>query len=143
MHYPILVPAAVLIIWSLFMLLWMVSTRVPAIAKAGMDLTKVKPGGRGKDLDGVLPDHIQWKSHNYNHLLEQPTLFYATIAILALGGAGTGLNVYLAWAYTILRILHSIWQATVNTVMPVRFGLFALSTLCLIVLAMNALLAVI
>ncbi len=142
MRYPILAPAAVLVLWSLMMLLWMVFTRIPAISKAGMDLTKVKPGGRGQDLDGVLPDKIQWKAHNYIHLMEQPTLFYATVAILAISGAGGGLNVQFAWGYTTLRIVHSIWQATVNTIMPVRFGLFFLSTVCLIVLALNALLAV-
>ncbi len=138
MHSSILLPAAVLVAWSLVMLLWMVVTRIPAIGKAGMDLSKAKPGGRGQDLDGVLPDKTQWKAHNYVHLMEQPTLFYAVVAILAISGAGEGLSTTLAWGYVGLRIAHSLWQATVNTIMPVRFGLFFLSTLCLIGLAINA-----
>ncbi len=139
MNSPILAPAAVLVAWSLIMLIWMALTRFPAIAKSGMDVSKAKPGGRGQDLEGILPDKVQWKSHNYTHLMEQPTLFYAVVAILALTGAGSGINAMFAWLYVILRIAHSIWQATVNTILPGRFGLFVLSTICLIVLSINAL----
>ena len=70
--------------------------------------------------------------------MEQPTLFYAAVAILAIAGSGGGINLVLAWAYTGLRIAHSLWQALVNT-LPVRFALFAMSTLCLALLAVNAL----
>jgi hypothetical protein len=139
MNSPILAPAAVLVLWSLIMLIWMALTRFPAIGKLGKDFTKnAKPGGRGQDLDGVLPDHVQWKAHNYAHLMEQPTIFYAAIVILALSNAGTGINALLAWLYVGLRIAHSIWQATVNTILPVRFGLFLLSTFCLFGLAISA-----
>ncbi len=138
MENTILAPAAVLVLWSLFMLVWMATTRFPAIAKSGMDLKNRPPGGRGHQLDGVLPDKVQWKSHNYNHLMEQPTIFYATVAILALAGHGGGLNTQLAWGYVGLRIVHSLWQATVNTIIPVRFGLFVASTICLVIMAINA-----
>lgn len=137
MNSPILAPAAVLVLWSLIMLLWMAATRFPAIAKSGMDVSKVPPGGRGQDLDGVLPPSVNWKSHNYTHLMEQPTIFYAAVVILALSEAGTGLNVTLAWAYVALRIVHSIYQATINVVV-VRLGLFVLSTICLFIMAVNA-----
>ena len=142
MSTQILAPAAVLILWSLLILIWTVAVRIGALKKAGIDLSKAAPGRRGINLDGVLPDKAQWKSHNYNHLMEQPTLFYAVIAILAIAGAGTGLNLQLAWAYVVLRITHSLWQALVNRI-PVRLSLFALSTFCLIALAINALRAVI
>ncbi len=138
MHSPILAPAAVLVAWSIIMLFWMAMTRFPAMAKSGIDLTKGTPGGRGQNLEGVLPDKVNWKAHNYAHLMEQPTLFYAVVGILALTGMGAGINAAFAWAYVILRIIHSIWQATVNKVMP-RFALFILSTICLIVLTVNAL----
>ena len=141
MNSPILAPAAVLVLWSLVMLLWMAGTRLPAMKKLGVDPAKQTPGGRGVDLEGVLPASINWKAHNYAHLMEQPTIFYATVAILALTAQGDGLNLALAWAYTVLRIAHSIWQATVNTIFPVRFGLFLLSSICLIVMAVNAVVA--
>ncbi|MEY3905835.1 MAG: hypothetical protein RIR59_658 [Pseudomonadota bacterium] len=137
MGSQILAPGAVLVLWSVIMMFWMAGTRLPAMAKSGADLKAAPPGGRGQDLEGVLPPSVNWKSHNYSHLMEQPTLFYATIVILALAGAGEGLNVQLAWAYTGLRIAHSLWQALINTI-PVRFTLFLLSSLCLTVLAVNA-----
>ena len=60
-----LAPAAVLIAWSLLILFWMAFTRLPALGKAG-GLGAAKPGGRGQDLEGVIPDKINWKSHNFH-----------------------------------------------------------------------------
>ena len=131
-----LAPAAVLIAWSLIMLVWMAATRLPAMGKAGGGLGNARPGGRGQDLEGVLPDKINWKAHNYAHLMEQPTLFYAAVVIIAIMGPGA-LDPVFAWIYVAIRIVHSIWQATVNIV-SVRFLLFLLSTLALICLAWRA-----
>ena len=137
MQAQILAPAAVLVLWSLIMLVWLAGTRLPAMAKMLGGLKNAQPGGRGQNLEGVLDDRINWKSHNYTHLMEQPTIFYATVAILAIMGAGA-IDVLLAWVYVALRIVHSIWQATVNVV-SVRFTLFLLSTGCLAALAVRAL----
>ena len=110
----LLAPAAVLVVWTLVMLIWVGLTRFPAISKSGVNIKDVPPGGRGSDLDAVLPPIVNWKSHNHTHLHEQPTLFYATIGILAIAGGASGTTVALAWAYTGLRIVHSLWQALVN-----------------------------
>jgi hypothetical protein len=142
MNTPILAPAAALVLWSLVMLFWLAGTRLPAMSKIGMDLKSAAPGGRGQDIDPNVPPTVAWKSHNYAHLMEQPTLFYATIMILAISGGASAMSVYLAWGYTGLRIIHSIWQATVNTV-SIRFLFFMLSTICLVILAVQALLATI
>ena len=139
MQAQMLAPAAVLVLWSLIMLGWMAFTRFPGMAKNGMDLKAAPPGGRGQDLEAVLPPIINWKSHNYTHLMEQPTIFYPTVLILAVMGAGA-IDVALAWAYVAIRIVHSLWQALVNR-LPVRFTLFTLSTLCLLVLAIRAVMA--
>ena len=133
---PIFAPAIVLVLWSLVMLGWLALSRLPAMSKAGLDVSKAV-GSRGANLEGVLPDQVNWKSHNYTHLMEQPTIFYATVVILGVTGAGVGFNLTLAWAYVLIRILHSIVQATWNRV-AVRFPLFALSTAALLVLAINA-----
>lgn len=138
MATDLLLPAVILILWSLVMLFWLAATRLPAASKMGVDIA-ASVGGRGSDLDPQLPASVAWKSHNYAHLMEQPTLFYATVVILAVLGADTSLNVALAWGYTGLRIVHSLWQALINKV-SVRFGLFLLSTLCLLGLGINALL---
>lgn len=140
MSIDILKPVAVLIAWTLVMLIWLVIVRLPAMKRAGIDINKAvggKPGG----LDGLLDDKAQWPAHNYIHLLEQPTLFYAAALLLALVGQGNGLNVMIAWAYVALRILHSLIQATSN-IIRYRFLVFALSTLCMVALSLHALIAV-
>jgi hypothetical protein len=134
---PILAPPAVLVLWSLVMLLWMSATRFPAFAREGLKVSEAEPGSRYVDVESMMPAKVNWKSHNYTHLMEQPTIFYAAVVILALAGDGSGINAAMAWAYVGIRIVHSIWQATVN-IISVRITLFTLSTLCLWVLAINA-----
>jgi hypothetical protein len=130
----------VLIAWSLVMLGWMVVVRLPAMKAAGVDLGKAR-GGRPGALDGVVPEKAQWPAHNYMHLMEQPTLFYAVAFVIHLAGTGPGLNATLAWTYVALRIAHSVVQATFNRIL-VRFALFALSTVVLIALALHSAIAV-
>ena len=138
----ILKPVVVLAAWTMVMWVWMYATRIPAINKlpktgaAGEDV-----GWTGKSLDDVLPPEIQWKAHNYNHLHEAPTVFYAVAIVLAVVGQGDGLNATIAWAYVGLRVIHSIWHVMVNKVVP-RFILFALSSLALMALVLHAVLAV-
>ena len=148
MQAQILAPAAVLIAWSLVMVFWIAFARFPAIARKRRELTASgeappetvrRTGVRGQDLEGFIPDRANWPAHNFTHLMEQPTLFYAAVVILAIMGAGAG-DVLAAWIYVVLRILHSIWQATVNRI-PVRFALFMLSSFALIWLAVSAIIA--
>lgn len=136
----ILKPVVILAAWTMVMWLWMYATRIPALQKANVDLGAMA-GGTGKDLDAVLPPQVQWKAHNYNHLHEAPTVFYAIALVLAIIGQGDGLNATIAWAYVVLRVAHSLVQATVNKV-TVRFMLFALSSLCLIALVVRSALAI-
>jgi len=140
MHSEILKPVVVLIAWSLVMLVWMMAVRMPALKKLGIDMSKVS-GGRPGVLDGVVPDKAQWPAHNYIHLMEQPTLFYAVALVIAFTGTGDGINAWLGWAYVGLRILHSIVQATINRV-AIRFSLFTLSSLVLLALVLHAAMAV-
>lgn len=123
------------------MWLWMYATRIPAIQRAKIDMM-AKVGGTGKDLDGQLPDSVQWKAHNYNHLMAEPTIFYAVALVLAMVGAGDGLNACIAWVYVGLRVLHSLIQSLVNRVI-LRFAMFMLSSVALIMLVVHAYLAVI
>lgn len=137
MQAQMLAPAAVLVAWTLVVMFWMMASRMPALASSGIDLKQAKPGGRGQNLEGVLPDSVNWKSHNYTHLLEQPTIFYPAVVIIALLGASPA-DVMLAWAYVALRVVHSLWQGLVNRI-PVRLTLFVLATFCLIALTIRAL----
>ena len=135
-HSAILQPVIALVLWTMVMWLWMYVTRIPAMNKAKIDTANLV-GGKGADLDALLPANVQWKAHNYNHLLTEPTLFYAVVLVLAMIGAGDGLNATLAWVYVGIRVLHSLVQATINRVM-IRFMLFALSSIVLIWLTVNA-----
>lgn len=140
----ILKPVAVLAGWTMLMWIWMYATRIPAINKLPKSNEPgADQGWTGAKLEGLLDPRIQWKAHNYNHLHEAPTVFYAVALSLAmLGGEnGGGINATIAWVYVGLRIAHSIWQATVNRVM-VRFVLFALSSLALMALVLHLLMAV-
>ncbi|HEX8302484.1 MAPEG family protein [Sphingomonas sp.] len=136
MHSEILAPIVALVAWTLVMMVWMIVVRLPAMKKAGIDLSKAR-GGRPGALDGVLEEKAQWPAHNYIHLVEQPTLFYAIAITLALLGQGNGFNATIAWAYVGLRVVHSLVQATFNKI-SVRFMLFALSSLALMMLTAHA-----
>ncbi|HWH18085.1 MAG TPA: MAPEG family protein [Allosphingosinicella sp.] len=133
---PILGPVVALVAWSLIMMIWMYATRFPAMKRKGISL-KGRVGSKGGALDGVVEDQVQWKAHNYNHLMEQPTLFYAIALTLALMDHGGGINLVLAWAYVAFRVAHSIVQATVNIV-AYRFYLFIAASLALLGLTVHA-----
>ena len=126
----VLAPALVLVIWSLLVWVWMYATRLPAIGKAGLKPQDARfPGS----LD-VLPDGVRQVANNYNHLMEQPTIFYALAFITYLAGVQSPFTAMLAWIYVGLRIVHSLVQNTVNLV-PIRFLVFSLSTITLMVWA--------
>lgn len=136
MHSPIIAPVVALVAWSLVIWLIMYIKRIPAMQAAKIDVKNLR-GGSGADLKAVLPAPVQWSAENYNHLMEQPTIFYAIALSLALLEQGAGVNAVIAWAYVGLRIAHSLVQITVNRVI-VRFMLFALSTFCLMALTLHA-----
>jgi hypothetical protein len=133
---PLLGPVVALVAWTIIVFIWMYITRFGAMRRAGISL-RGRIGTRGNALEGVIPDQASWKAHNYNHLLEQPTIFYAIVLALVAMGFDQPINVYLAWGYVGLRIIHSLIQATVNVV-TWRFLVFTLATLCLIGLTTHA-----
>ena len=139
MQSDIIKPVAILAIWTMIMWIWMYATRIPAILKAKVDSVAVVRRGT-KSFDGILPPEVQWKAHNYNHLHEAPTVFYAVSLALAFMGAGNGFNAILGWIYVGLRVAHSLVQVTVNKVM-VRFAIFALSSLVLMMLVAHTAMA--
>jgi hypothetical protein len=135
-YSPILAPVVALVAWSFVMHVWMYASRFAGMRRAGISL-KGRRGSRGSALEGAIPDEANWKAHNYAHLMEQPTIFYAIALTLALMGFGGGINYWLAWGYVGLRIVHSLVQATVNVV-TVRFALFTLASICLLGLTVHA-----
>jgi hypothetical protein len=136
MMSTILTPALALVCWTLVMWIWMYATRIPAIQKANIDPADFK---ERSTLDR-LPMSARQVADNYNHLHEQPVLFYALVFYTHLAGTTDAVAVGAAWAYVAMRVIHSLFQALVNFV-PARFGLFVLATIPLFVLAVRNLLA--
>ena len=133
----VLAPVLALIIWSLVIWVWMYVKRLPAIGKAGLKPQDARfPGS----LD-VLPDDARQAADNYNHLMEQPTIFYALAFLTYLLSLQSPFTAGLAWIYVALRVVHSLVQVTVNLV-PIRFMIFAASTIVLMTLAFRVVLGV-
>ena len=124
----LLLPALALAAWTFVMWAWMYATRIPAIQRARMKLDATIP--RGEQM-ASLPAEVRWKADNYNHLFEQPTIFYPVVIVAALLSSSGATELALAWAYVGLRVVHSVFQATVNKI-EVRFALFFLSSLALL-----------
>ncbi|MXO90010.1 MAPEG family protein [Pontixanthobacter aquaemixtae] len=142
MEAEILKPIVALLAWTMVMWAWMYITRIPAMNRApGIESAAKLVGTTGASLRAQLPDKVNWKADNYNHLHEQPTVFYAVAIVLAIIGQGDGMNAFLAWIYVGLRVMHSLVQVTANKVL-VRFVLFALSSLVLIALIFHAAISV-
>ena len=129
---PLLGPVVALVAWTLVMLIWMAVARFPLLR--GRD---IPDGSRGADLERVAPGKAHWPAHNYLHLMEQPTIFYAIVFALILMHFDAAINVYLAWGYVGFRVLHSLLQATVNVV-RYRLLLFAGASFCLLGLTVHA-----
>lgn len=134
----ILQPVVALAIWTMVMWLWMYATRIPAMSKSP-DIPPASKlvGSTGASLREKLPENVNWKADNYNHLHEQPTVFYAIAIVLAISGHGDASHAFLAWIYVGLRVIHSVIQATANKVL-VRFVLYALSSIVLMMLIFHA-----
>ncbi len=128
-EYPLALPVAVLLGWTIVIFFWMYATRIPAMIRAGFDI-KTMRGTTGRNLDDTLPPQVQWKAHNYNHLLEQPVLFYAVCLLLIVTQCTSPAATWLAWAYVGFRIVHSLIQVTVN-IIRFRFAAFFAASLML------------
>lgn len=132
--HSILAPVIALAIWTAVIWAWMYATRIPAIYKARIRLDGNAP--RGEQM-AQLPAKVRWKADNYNHLMEQPTVFFAVAISLAVLQDASTTSLVLAWAYVALRAVHSLQQVLVNHI-PTRFALFALSSLVLFALTWRA-----
>ena len=144
MRSDIFEPLVALAAWTMIVWIWMYATRLPAMTRAGIDgKTMVGTTGRSlrDDLVAKGEEKASWVADNYNHLHEAPTIFYAVAIVLGLVGQGDGLNATIAWAYVGLRIAHSLAQILSNRVL-VRFALFALSSIALLMLVVHAAIAV-
>jgi hypothetical protein len=134
-QHGLITPVLALVLWTLVIWIWMYATRIPAMQRA-----KIAPQDAARTRTLNLPAEVMWVSDNYNHLMEQPTIFYAATLAAQLAGKADAINIGLAWTYVVLRVVHSLVQCTVNIV-PLRFAVFTLSTLALAALALRTMAA--
>ena len=113
----LLTPVLVLVIWTFIIFLIMAFGRVSF-------MNNPQDAADSKDYKNQLPTWVNRTADNYNHLFEQPVAFYAVTLTIALVNSFNSLIVQLAWAYVLIRIIHSLVQLTINIVL-VRFFLFA------------------
>jgi hypothetical protein len=129
----LLTPVFVLILWTFTIFLIMAYGRVRFTKNP-------QNAAHTKDLRGLLPDWVERTSDNYNHLFEQPVAFYAITISIALISNFEPFMIQLAWAFVILRIIHSLVQLTFNLVL-LRFCLFATGWLIIAFMAYSQLFA--
>ena len=130
MNNEILEPVISMTILTFGMMIWMYATRIPAskyIEKKGIDLQDLS---HPSNLGGVFPSKVERVADNYNHLFEQPTVFYAISFVIWALNMTDSFYITCAWLYFIIRLIHSLFQATFNLVW-IRFGLFIFSWLIL------------
>lgn len=133
MKHPILRPLVALVLWSLFIWIWMYLRMLPAILNNKIVYNPYRPKD---EFISKIPAFSRWPADNYNHLMEQPTIFYATILALAVLENNDEANVKLAWAYVACRVIHSMIQILWNEV-NARFLAFVASTLVMMILAIR------
>ena len=132
----ILYPMLGMILLSSSILVALAVTRIPLIIKHFGNLQGAK---HSDELRPRLPSRLRNITDNYNHLFEQPTLFYALIIYIYLMEHADTSHVQLAWGYVVLRGLHSVTQVTTNNV-SIRAPVFVAASLCLIVMVVRELL---
>ena len=129
-----LTPVLALILWTFVMWALMYKRRIPAMNAINKNPQKFI---EDPELWAKMPSSATNAADNYNHLHEQPVIFYALMFYLSLTQQGDHVYLYLAWGYVALRVIHSLVQVTTNKVMA-RFSIFAIASVVLIVMALRA-----
>ncbi|MEN7344372.1 MAG: MAPEG family protein [Pseudomonadota bacterium] len=126
-----LTPVLVLISWTVVMWFALYMTRIPAMKAARIHPNKAR--NHDSDWKQKLPARVRSVAENYNHLHEQPTLFYALMLFIALTVGGSSAAWLLAWGYVICRVIHSLIQVSSAPVVA-RFFSFLVASVLLIAL---------
>ena len=124
----ILYPMFGMIALSCFVVILLYASRVPSLIKMWGNLQHAKHADEQRPN---LPLKLRYITDNYNHIFEQPTLFYAVVIYIFLMEHSDNIHVFLAWGYVATRMIHTAIQLTTNNV-SWRATIFSISSLCLI-----------
>lgn len=121
----ILMPAIVLLWWTSTVLIVLAYRRWNPRINGGTTFDDYQWGESER-----VPAYVALPNQNYINLLELPVLFYVSCVFMYITESVSNWAVYLAWAYVLLRIIHSLIHITYNSV-PQRFAAFLASNLVL------------
>jgi hypothetical protein len=125
-----------MVAWTALTWIIMTAVRLPAMNAAGLTPDDAKHTSELHVLKGT-PRQM---ADNYNHLFEVPVVFYALVLAIVFSGRADEVHMYCAWGFVISRVIHSLWQWTSNAV-AIRFPLFALGWILLMVMTVRELMA--
>ena len=128
-YQPILLPLLAQVTLTFLVWVHLYVTRLTEISRKNIepqDLAR-RTGGQSLLVDSAGP------SDNFKNLFEMPMLFFIAILLSMMLLLQDMLLVQLAWAYVILRTLHSLIHCTYNKVLH-RFTVYIASTLVLILM---------
>ena len=121
--------ALTLLVW-----LYMFVVRVGFAQKNKLDIEQFKTPA---DVQALIPGDESASSNNFKNLFELPVVFYALCLYLTVTLQVDSLYVNCAWAFVVLRVLHSLIHCSYNKVAH-RFAVYILSSIALWVMVVRA-----
>ena len=112
---------------------YMYAKRIPFINSLDLEPEQITPA----ELARRSPPAVSNPSDNLRNLFEVPILFYAICVYLFVTQSVDSAYVIAAWAYFVLRLIHSAVHCTINIVI-LRFIIYALSCACLFLMILRA-----
>ena len=135
----ILLPMLAMIILTAAVSMLLLATRLPLIIR---HFGHLQGAMHSDELRPKLSPRMRFITDNYNHLFEQPVLFYALVVYLHLSETIDELQIQMAWLYVASRAIHSLIHLTNNNV-SARALAFVISMIILIVMIFRAGLALV
>lgn len=117
-----------IVVWA-----YMYAKRIPFINSLNLEPAQITPA----ELAKRSPPAVSNPSDNLKNLFEVPILFYAATLYLFVTANVDQAYLLVAWAYFVLRAVHSAIHCTVNIVM-LRFVVYALSCACVFFMIVRA-----
>jgi len=127
MEFALVYPMAAMVLLTAVVLVRMVLGRVAAVRRGEVDARYYKTFEGEKGEARKAAQHTR----HFVNLFESPVLFYAACITAMVTGQGTGVIVWLAWAYVICRVAHAFVHLGSNRIPP-RMVIYGASWLVLL-----------
>ncbi len=128
----ILYPMFALAAWTLLVLLLIPVARARSGRRREIVIDDFKYGE-----SAAVPPRVVIPNRNYMNLLELPMLFYVVCVVLYVTAGASTATIAIAWAFVVLRIVHSVIHLTYNRVLH-RLAAFSAANVALVVLWVSA-----